>query len=139
VILGKSVALLNLTFEPVSPPIDHSEVIISELAPLIFDLASEPLPVSLNGLPIHSIPSPREALANRETFNDFMAVVRRNKIFSKAQRGQELSAELEQRLVMAREIRVVIVKQEAAHSPAREREIAEASIPVGESVALFAC
>jgi hypothetical protein len=40
---------------------------------------------------------------------------------------------------MAREIRIVIVKQEAAHSPVREREVAEASSPVGESVALFAC
>jgi hypothetical protein len=90
VIRGKPVALLNLTFEPISPPVDDIEVIVTELAPLIFYLASEPLPVSFNALPIHCDPPPREALADPETCNDFMAVVSRNTIFSKSQTGQGL-------------------------------------------------
>lgn len=43
-----AVSLLNFAFELISLPVDHVEIVISELSPLLFDLAFDLLPVSLD-------------------------------------------------------------------------------------------
>ena len=55
VILVVTVAFLQPAFELFAPPVDGGEVIIGELAPLLFGLAGELLPVALNRIPVHLI------------------------------------------------------------------------------------
>src|SRR5215471_11217309 len=52
-VLLQAIELLKLTFELFTTPIDGSEVISSELAPLRFELAFKLLPTALNTVPIH--------------------------------------------------------------------------------------
>jgi hypothetical protein len=52
-VLLQAIELLKLTFELFTTPIDGSEVISSELAPLGFELALKLLPTALNTVPIH--------------------------------------------------------------------------------------
>src|SRR5215204_3856626 len=47
------VTLLDLAFELVAAAVDHVQVVIGELAPLLFDVALELLPVPFNPIPIH--------------------------------------------------------------------------------------
>src|SRR5829696_473837 len=47
------VTLLDLAFELVAAAVDHVQVVIGELAPLLFDVALELLPVPFNPVPIH--------------------------------------------------------------------------------------
>jgi hypothetical protein len=52
-ILGYSIALLDLAFELITSAVNCSEVVVCELAPLFFNLAGELFPASLNSIPIH--------------------------------------------------------------------------------------
>jgi hypothetical protein len=56
-ILGNAVTLLNLALELIAAASDHIEVVIRELAPLLFDLAFDLLPIAFNPVPVHSISS----------------------------------------------------------------------------------
>src|SRR5688572_25117490 len=52
-VLGVAVALLDLAFELVAAAFDHVEVVVSELSPLLFDLALDLLPIAFHTMPIH--------------------------------------------------------------------------------------
>src|SRR5215203_2339545 len=56
------VTLLDLAFELIAAAVDHVQIVIGELAPLLFDVALELLPVPFHSVPIHgyasSLPSP---------------------------------------------------------------------------------
>jgi len=54
-ILGNSTALLHFALELVTTAVDRSEVVISELASLLFYPAGQLFPASLNTIPIHCI------------------------------------------------------------------------------------
>src|SRR5258708_7751597 len=56
-ILGKTVALLQLAFELLASAFDHVEIVIGEFAPLLLGLALELFPVAFDPVPIH-FPSP---------------------------------------------------------------------------------
>jgi hypothetical protein len=49
-VLCKAIPLLDLTFELIAATVDHGEVVVSELAPLLFDLSCYLLPVSFNAI-----------------------------------------------------------------------------------------
>jgi hypothetical protein len=51
-VLRQAITLLNLALEFLAAPIDGSEVIRSELAPLRFDFTFELLPTALKLLPV---------------------------------------------------------------------------------------
>src|SRR5690348_9561994 len=53
-ILAISVALLNFSLELVTLASNHVEIIVCELAPVLFHLALELLPIALNTIPIHA-------------------------------------------------------------------------------------
>src|SRR5215204_733645 len=70
------VTLLDLAFELVAAAVDHVQIVIGELAPLLFDVAFELLTVPFNPVPIHrrlSTPSPlmRHLGANRRDGHRF--------------------------------------------------------------------
>jgi len=48
-----AVPLLNSALEPITPAVDGSQIVVVELAPMLFDSADELLPVPLNAIPIH--------------------------------------------------------------------------------------
>jgi hypothetical protein len=50
---GKTVALLDLAFELVALAVDLGEIVIGELAPLLFDFPFGLLLVSFNAIPVH--------------------------------------------------------------------------------------
>ena len=53
-VLGYAITLLDFSFELIAPPGDLVEIVVSQIAPLLFDLAFELLPVPFNTIPIHS-------------------------------------------------------------------------------------
>jgi len=53
-IFGVAISLLDFAFELILLAIDYVEIIISEFAPLLFDLAFHLLPASFNAIPVHS-------------------------------------------------------------------------------------
>src|SRR5262249_27995034 len=55
-ILGDAVALLNLAFQLVASAVDLGEIVVGELAPLLFDLALCLFPVSFYAVPVHRLP-----------------------------------------------------------------------------------
>jgi len=52
-ILGYAITLLDLAFELIAAAVDGSQVIISELTPLLLNLAFGPPPVSFDTIPVH--------------------------------------------------------------------------------------
>jgi hypothetical protein len=52
-VLRNAIALLETAGELLALALDHVEVVIGELAPLLLNLAFELLPVSFNAIPIH--------------------------------------------------------------------------------------
>jgi hypothetical protein len=52
-IFAVAVALLDLPFQLLALSVDHGEVVIRELAPLLLDLAGELLSVTFDAIPIH--------------------------------------------------------------------------------------
>src|SRR5207245_9010946 len=56
-VLGKAVTLLELAFELLAATLDHVEIVVGELAPLLLGGALELLPVAFNPVPIHRHPS----------------------------------------------------------------------------------
>src|SRR5258708_40351675 len=52
-ILGKTVALLQLAFELLASAFDHVEIVVGEFAPLLLRRTLELLPVALDPVPIH--------------------------------------------------------------------------------------
>src|SRR6185295_19436335 len=52
-VLGKTVALLQLAFELLAAAFDHVEIVVGELAPLLLGRALELLPVAFNPVPVH--------------------------------------------------------------------------------------
>ena len=52
-VLGETVALLQLDLELLAAALDHVEVVVGELAPLLLGGALELLPVAFNPVPIH--------------------------------------------------------------------------------------
>jgi len=65
-VFGDAVLLLNLSNELVPLPGDDIDVVVGELAPLLFGLALELLPVALDTIPVHLF-SPREHSAGRRS------------------------------------------------------------------------
>jgi hypothetical protein len=53
-IFGVAISFLDFALELVLLSIDYVKIIISEFAPLLFDLAFHLLPASFNAIPIHS-------------------------------------------------------------------------------------
>src|SRR3954467_2324230 len=51
---GDAVALLDLAFELVALAADDIEIVIGQLAPLLFNLAFDLFPISFHAIPIHS-------------------------------------------------------------------------------------
>jgi hypothetical protein len=52
-VLRIAVSLLELAFELIAPSIDGGEIVIGELAPLLYDSATDLFPVAGNSIPIH--------------------------------------------------------------------------------------
>ena len=52
-VFGKTVAGLNFALKLLAVAIDLGNVFVSELAPLLLDLAGELLPVTFDAVPIH--------------------------------------------------------------------------------------
>ena len=52
-ILSEAVALLNFALKLVSLTIDRGKVVVSEVSPLLLDLALYLLPVTLDAIPVH--------------------------------------------------------------------------------------
>src|SRR5262245_2842425 len=52
-ILGQTVALLDLAFELIPATRDDVEIIVGELAPLLLHLPFDLLPISLHAIPVH--------------------------------------------------------------------------------------
>jgi hypothetical protein len=52
-ILCETVPLLNLAFELVPTAIYNAKIVISELSPLLLDLAFDLLPISFDSIPVH--------------------------------------------------------------------------------------
>src|SRR5204862_204609 len=52
-ILLMPVALLDPAFELIAPTVDHVEIIVGQLAPLLLDLAFDLLPVPFDSVPVH--------------------------------------------------------------------------------------
>lgn len=53
-IFGQTVSLLDQTFELVSATGDLVQIVISEIAPFLLDLAFQLLPISLDSVPVHA-------------------------------------------------------------------------------------
>lgn len=54
-ILGVAVSGLDLALQLFAVAIDFGDVVVSELAPLLFHLAGKLLPVSFNPIPVHGV------------------------------------------------------------------------------------
>ena len=54
---GQAVALPNDAFELLTLSVDLSQIVIGELAPLLFDLAFRLSPISLDAVPVHCVAS----------------------------------------------------------------------------------
>src|SRR5438477_6573957 len=54
-ILGETVALLQLAFELLAPAFDHVEIVVGELAPFLLGGTLELLPVAFDPVPIHRL------------------------------------------------------------------------------------
>jgi hypothetical protein len=67
----QAITLLNFAFELVAPSVDLSQVVISELAPLLSNLSFGLLPISLDAVPVH-VSSPL-ALSTGRSDNLFAA------------------------------------------------------------------
>jgi hypothetical protein len=52
-ILRDPITLLNYSFQLIATTGDSVQIVVGEVAPLLFDLAFELLPVSFNSIPIH--------------------------------------------------------------------------------------
>ena len=52
-VLGYAVALLDLASELVTAPSDDVQIVVGQFAPLLFDLASQLFPTTLNFVPVH--------------------------------------------------------------------------------------
>src|SRR5262245_64278098 len=52
-ILGNSITLLDFAFQLITTAVDRSEVVVSELTPLLFYPTGQLFPASLNTIPIH--------------------------------------------------------------------------------------
>jgi hypothetical protein len=50
-VLGYAITLLNFSFELIAPPADLVEIVVGQIAPLLFDFAFELLPVPFNTIP----------------------------------------------------------------------------------------
>src|SRR5262249_3289691 len=55
-IFGEAVALLDYTLKLFALSVDLSQIVLSELAPLRFDLTLSLLPISFNDVPVHFTP-----------------------------------------------------------------------------------
>jgi hypothetical protein len=55
-IFGKTVALLDYAFKLFALSVDLSQIVLSELAPLLFDLTLSLLPISFDAVPVHFTP-----------------------------------------------------------------------------------
>src|SRR5215469_15359837 len=64
-IFGKTVALLEYTFKLFALSVDLGQIVLSELAPLLFDLALSLLPISFDEVPVH-FTSPTKQTPNRK-------------------------------------------------------------------------
>src|SRR5882724_9222131 len=53
-VLGDAVPLLDLAFELVALAANEIQIVVGQLAPLLFDLAFDLLPISFHAIPIHS-------------------------------------------------------------------------------------
>src|SRR5215469_12334659 len=56
-IFGETVALLDYTLKLFAPSVDLSQIVIGELAPLLFDLALGLFPISFDAVPVHVVTS----------------------------------------------------------------------------------
>jgi hypothetical protein len=52
-VLGEAVAFLDFALELITLSIDSSKIIVGEVAPLLFDLTLDLLPVTFDSIPIH--------------------------------------------------------------------------------------
>src|SRR5215467_8386757 len=55
-IFGETVALLDQTFKLFALSVDLSQIVLGELAPLLFDLALDLFPISFDAVPVHFTP-----------------------------------------------------------------------------------
>src|SRR6516165_10935745 len=55
-IFGETVTLLEYTFKLFALSVDLCEIVLSELAPLLFDLTLSLLPISFDEVPVHFTP-----------------------------------------------------------------------------------
>ena len=53
-ILGQAIALLDDSFELLAPSIDHGQIVLGKLTPLLFDPALCLFPISFDPVPVHS-------------------------------------------------------------------------------------
>src|SRR4029077_14452787 len=51
---GQAIALLDDSFELLAPSVDHGQIVIGKLTPLLFDLALCLFPISFDAVPVHS-------------------------------------------------------------------------------------
>jgi len=51
---GHAIALLDESFELLAPSVDHGQIVIGKLTPLLFDLALGLFPISFDAVPVHS-------------------------------------------------------------------------------------
>jgi hypothetical protein len=54
-VLGLAVAFLDLAFQLLATAIDLRQVVVSELSPLLLDLAGHLLPTTFNAVPVHIV------------------------------------------------------------------------------------
>src|SRR5262249_18485865 len=64
-IFGETVALLDQTFKLFALTVDLSQIVVSELAPLLFDLTLSLLPISFDDVPVHFTPPIKRMCCNR--------------------------------------------------------------------------
>src|SRR5215831_4401317 len=67
-IFGETVALLDYTFKLFALSLDLSQIVIGELAPLLFDLALSLFPISFDAVPVHLTP-PTKRTPQQERWN----------------------------------------------------------------------
>ena len=54
---GHAIALLDESFELLAPSVDHGQIVIGKLTPLLFDLALCLFPISFDAVPVHIVTS----------------------------------------------------------------------------------
>jgi hypothetical protein len=52
-IFREAISLLNFAFQLITTTVDHIEIVVSELAPFLFNFAFDLLPISLDPIPVH--------------------------------------------------------------------------------------